>query len=517
MALIIVGLAPSFPLLRRFEDWMRSAAHRLAGIPTRVIGAGEELRHSDLAISTASSDSVPADTLLIPRGDWERMGFYRSSADGHLTAPEDFRRDMEVIFALSAWILDRKLKLAQAGGRERFSQIEEELRKRRDTLILALDERSGYRPGETRRADAAGETLPEDDAGGELSEIQRASWERLAGDADDLADDLCILLALYVEHEIIATDELEMMVGSKAHGLIRQQELAMRKLDGFLGNLLGEQASTSYLRSHAVLVWLWTLCVVIAIAVLWSLLPPGRFETAMQRGDAGDPYWRILNYAFTAFNSYCIPMLVALALHDGAQHAHRWRNMWRAHWTTRLPQALSVIFASWVVATLFIVGLALWQAALAQGGFASSEQDVWSTLRLSFEYNAPTPLRGAVLALVVVVLLDAWTVRPWPHSRRAINLTSLGWAIGAAIIMAVAGGLTRTLSSWSWVVHAGRPGLDVIDRGLIVYAMIHAGLIGFFVVFCVAEALVNHRRSNNRSRAKKPPAAGDSRKPAPVE
>ncbi|WP_158693544.1 hypothetical protein [Neorhizobium alkalisoli] len=191
IALIMVGLAPTFPILRSFEDWMRAAAHRLAGIPTRVIAAGEELRRRHLAITFASDGGVldkPA--LLIPRSGWERMACYYAVAKDQVSEPEDFRADLELIFALSAWILDRKLKLGNISVRERFNHLEEELRKRRDQLILALDDRSNYEGGKFNEALA-----PEGSGGqGSLGDRKRASWERLVSDADDLADDLCILL-----------------------------------------------------------------------------------------------------------------------------------------------------------------------------------------------------------------------------------------------------------------------------------------------------------------------------------
>ena len=50
VALIIVGLAPSFPALQRVENWIRLTAHRLAGIPTWIIAASEDLSRNALDI-----------------------------------------------------------------------------------------------------------------------------------------------------------------------------------------------------------------------------------------------------------------------------------------------------------------------------------------------------------------------------------------------------------------------------------------------------------------------------------
>jgi hypothetical protein len=67
VALMIVGLAPSFPLLEDFETSIRAAAHRLAGIPTRVIGIRDALRTRTLSIPGIDTDA-DSDFLLIPRG-----------------------------------------------------------------------------------------------------------------------------------------------------------------------------------------------------------------------------------------------------------------------------------------------------------------------------------------------------------------------------------------------------------------------------------------------------------------
>ncbi|MES0807902.1 hypothetical protein ABLO27_00365 [Roseibium sp. SCPC15] len=510
MALIIVGLAPTFPILQRFEDWMRVAAHRLAGIPTRVIGAGEDLRRNAMQIANSSGNNgVPKNSLLIPRGDWERMHNYTSAAEGQLADPQDFQEDLTLIFAASSWILDRKVKLANAGQRERFDKLEDELRRRKNVLVLELDERSGYLPGDPRtegeraaqrqapeqqETDPARDETSKDEAGNS-NEKKRASWERLAAQADHLADDLCILLALYVEHEIIVAETTALPPRGSAPSSVRQQILARQKLVEFLGELLSEHAAPIHLRSFAMLTVLWSFGVVLIVTLAWSFFP-GPFETELQRGAPGNPYVRALIYLFTAFNSICVPIMVALALRDGGRQSHRWRNMWRSHWTKKLPQAALVVFVSWIVSTLFIIGLTLWQSAIDLGGWSETHNKVWETLRYSFEYNAPTPLRGAILALMLVTLLDARIARAGSLNFQNSIVSSLIWATCAAVIMAICGAFTRFLTSWASALSRSpsNPSLDSIDHGLIAYAAIYSSILGFLVVFCVAEALLNQRR-----------------------
>ncbi len=278
---------------------------------------------------------------------------------------------------------------------------------------------------------------------------------------------------------------------------IRQQAVASKKLSDYLGDLLQGQSAAAHLRSYVLLTWLWTLGVVSLVALLWAVLPD-RFETELQRGSQDSAYSRIANYVLTAFNGYCIPMIVALAIRDGGRQSLRWKNLWRSHWTARLPQAALVVFASWAAATLFVIGLDLWQAAI-EVGWAEIERNVWSVLRFSFEYNSPTPFRGAVLALIMVTLLDARNSRSASLSFHPTWLSSLVWATAAGIVMGIVGGITRYLTALSAMnATPTRESLDAIDRGLIVYAALFAAVIGFFVAFCIAEMLRNQGRSSDR-------------------
>ncbi len=502
IALIMVGLAPTFPILRSFEDWMRGAAHRLAGIPTRVLGAGEDLRRRDLAITAVSNGQKPGNVLLIPQSSRDRMDHYRKAAKkSRLSESEDFRHDLELIFAVSTWILDRKLKLANAPARERFDQLEEVLRKRRDQLILELDDKSAFQLG------SANET--QDAASGDeqgIGERKRVTWERLAKDAQNLADDLCILLALYVEHEIIVTSQT---VADEATA--HQHTLAKKELEKFLVDLLNPQSSTSYQRSFATMTSLWVLGVVLFVSLFWSLLP-GRFEHELAWATAGSVYSRTLIIILYAFNNYCIPMIVTLALRDAAMQSRRWQNMRQAYWTSGLPQAVFLVFVSWAVAAVFAVGLTVWKTGF-DTNWTANEQSLGVVLQRSFEYNAPTAFRGALLALIVVVLLDAWRAQARSLRLQPTYLSSVTWASCTAVIMALCGGFTRYLTSWATKPTA--QSLDAIDRGLIVYSALFSALIGFFVVFCIAEALLNQRSGTERLRWTK--TSSRAPKPTPAE
>ncbi|TCS60281.1 hypothetical protein EDD52_115101 [Primorskyibacter sedentarius] len=496
VALIIVGLAPSFPALQRVEGWIRLTSHRLAGIPTWVIGASEDLSRNTLGIVSSDTNAIPDNQLLIPRGFWERMLQYQIGARGKLTAPDEFRHDLEIIFATATWILNRKLKLANLEAQRAFDPLAESLRQRTASLIQQLDEKSDFRPGHSTPPSVASDPKPEEKADVEQKgndipiELQRESWERLAEETADLANDLHILLALYVEHEIITAEQDNPTTNAGPKDITRQRILARKKLQKFLGSMLEDRRVPGRLPLSTMTIWFWTIAVVLSLALLWSM-GPGRLETALQLyGNSGNFYSRAITYTLGASNQYCIPILVALMIRDGARQADRWNNICDSHWTRGLPQAIFVIGFSWTVAALIIVGLGLWQSALTLSWEANREV-AWTALRAIFEYNAPSAFRGAVLAWLVLYLLD-W---PTPNDNEE-SVSSLRWAVWAAIIMALCGALTRFAMSQAALAHNTRTSLDDIDRGLIAYAAIYAGLIGFAVMFCLSEAIRSARVGN---------------------
>ena len=97
---------------------------------------------------------------------------------------------------------------------------------------------------------------------------------------------------------------------------------------------------------------------------------------------------------------------------------------------------------------------------------------------------------------MLVTLLDARIARAGSLNFQNSIVSSLIWANCAAVIMAICGAFTRFLTSWASALSRSpsNPSLDSIDHGLIAYAAIYSSILGFLVVFCVAEALLNQRR-----------------------
>jgi hypothetical protein len=533
VALLIVGLAPSFPLLEHFETWMRGAAHRLAGIPTRILAIRDDLRNQFLGVGLTAAWEKPENPLLIPSGYWGRMRHYRWNLVGNADASETFHEDIALIFAVSTWILERKLNLWNPEERERYSEIERDLSRRTEALVEALDERTGYDPASnsTLGPEGVGRVQgppTKDGRPPKRNDVSPADSRMslklapLANQTDALADDMCILLALYAEHEIIvagqfsgrkhrSADESQPAVPAaigatsqtttekqsgkpQATDASHQRKAAMYLLERFLDDYIDDTFITSRHRSYEMETALWAFFVIMAIAAAWSIWP-GVWEAHLRQGFDVDKYRRLREYALTAFTAYCIPVFVALAIHDGSRLLAGSPNVSGSPWTRWLPQMVLIAVASWAVATVVAIS-SLVAISGIQFGWRYTFDNLSSNWLLLFEYNVPTTVRGVALALILVALIDSTLDR-----RPLSTLFSVGKALQAAFIMTIVGGVTALISTW---VGSSFPGVQKrefndVDYGLITYAAIYSAIISFFVVFAVAEMIVNNRRSKDHN------------------
>ena len=497
VALILVGLAPSVPVLKRFEGWLRQAAHRLAGIPTRMLSDSDELRSNAINLERENGED-----LLIPSGYWGRREHYRRATADQLTAPSDFANDIDLIFAVTGWFLDGRLKLDKIDMREQFQMLEDELRNRKDVIILELDERTRFVMGGTPMAKLpAPEVKAEEIAAGEL---KRRSWERIASDVNDLADDLCILLALYVEHGFIQVDP-KTVSGQRPEEVrdeaplisrrqsTRQQAMARERLLEFIWPIL-EDGVRNVQPSQTTPALIWSSMLILGVTLVWSYWP-GVYEMELRWvGVSSSGYQRAGDYLVVAINSLVIPALIALALRDAGLQSKRWINAWNSpHWTTLLPQTLLVLAVSWTSAMLIVIAINFWNVAIDKGFEKNENLDV---VRTAFETDALFVLRGSILAILIILLLDGVSARLSSLQKQKTWRASLQWALKAAAIMGLCGFIARTIRSIvaARVAQPPRPGLDAIDYGLIFYSTVYSALVGFVVIFFLSEVLLNHRR-----------------------
>lgn len=508
LALIMVGLAPAIPALERADEWLRMVAHRMAGIPTWVIDASDNLRSNAgvLGIFRKKNGKIEdnekeeetkqrVSALMVSPSDVELMRKLRDEARLSLGNFDDFCLNIEVIFVAAAWFLDENLHVSNSGDKLRFTEMEDELRRRKDALISMAE--------------------------GELS---RENLENLAVEADLLASDFCVLIALYDEHGVIQP------FSRRPSANARQKE-ARERLQEFLKVLHDSRTEPMLRQRGTTLALFWTLAIVMTWTAAWALLWPGaaEFNLIMSKMESS-PYERMLNYSASAFNSYGLAIIVAITLRwlrdtdETGDGLWNWENLrYPSHWTRWLPQAAMLVFAAWAFSTLMMLATYVFLSGLLK--HPAKAEEVWVFVQLSFEYNSPVALRGAILSLMVVILLDA-RQRLWidafrykrgenprrtdplrlARNARVWSELSLGnsfvWATIGAVVMMMTGALTRYLSFLA--ASRGNRAFDAIDAGLMIWATLNCTILGALVMFCVSEAL------SGRSFVKLPAQSGGS-------
>ena len=512
MALVIVGLAPTFPFLKRFDEWMRGAAHRLAGIPTWVLEAGDALRRERI-LGETTIGSAP----LISKDDRERFDKLKQVAKGsRLKDDADFWKDLVTIFVVSNWIVEDKVRLSRPNSR--LIRLEKTLSDRTEALFQQIDgiiAGGGFAPigGPEPTPTANGDNKNKDS---EVAGNRRPSTAPIARRVDDLAADFRILVALYVEHGVIKFDTTTDVPANDATRT-NQYDRAMAMLREY-AEAARDEPSAANDTNYATSAWLWTLGVTLVFAVIWSATF-GWYETILQRGGSRSLAWRAATYAFLNFNVYGVTLLIALVVRDGFRHqTTKWHDSLRlSDWTRWLPQRFFAALAAWLGATFFLIGVTLWTTAARDGWTFSG------SIASSFEYNAPTALRGSVMAIIVLALVDRrqigaraaecrWkdrfkqllyrifqkqapqsnSTRVWSDRRREV-CSSLRWAGGAAGLMAVAGLVTRALTTIAADYKLSE--FDGEISALVIYAALQSALVGFCVAFCVSEMLFLRIRS----------------------
>ena len=330
-------------------------------------------------------------------------------------------------------------------------------------------------------------------------------------DADALAADFCVLIALYDEQDIIQPF-------SAKSAPTNAQRHARDRLKKFINVLYKNKTEPMMQRRGSNLTLAWTLSLIVGWVALWSLLWPGAAEHNLSRSiTQSDPYQRLYIYMVTALNTSCIASIVAITLRwvrmssVGEDGQRQWENLrYPSHWTRWLPQAVMVVLIAWAVSTILFVAIQMWQS-----GFLDKPQSERTfeafliSVKARFEYNSPIALRGAILAFLVLLVLDA-RERLWRDAGRfgrpeyenvpfakqmetnkalwdSLSCRdSLKWAGFGALVMFCTTILTRYLT---FLAAAGDRKFDAIDTGLLIWAVLNAVLLTALIMFCLSEVL----------------------------
>lgn len=468
VSLVIVGLAPSVPILQRFEEKIRFAAHRLSGIPTRLVRGGRHLSQKPLNLGSAG--------LLIPTRDWERLETYPlRAAEAGLPEAADLREDMEKIFALRAWVLRERLPLGNSVARESLAQLESELSRSIDRLIFTLDTLAGFEPAlATNGAAVEPENL-------------RAAWEAAMKEAAQIRTDLCILAMLYVEHGVLPTEDGADRLGWGAEPDVGASDGAHQKAaaERRLMRLLGDAARYVDRENVGIVVFVRATAATLLVAFFYGLfLQIDSAAAGQQSLGGGNPLALGFLLAMSALLTYTLPLLVAISWQQSAYQSGDWRNPFTESWVRWTPQFFAVFFMSMVAAAVCVVGYNIY-ATIWTVGLERVLANWSGVLYYAIKYEAPRAVLGPALGIGMLLVVDAWR-----GSERGNQwLPRLPFLIGMA--MFGLGALSRLTVSQFAATASGAAfdpfAMDVLGRAASAGAV--AGLIGVAAAFFVRRTL----------------------------
>lgn len=468
VSLAIVGLAPSVPILQRFEAKIRFAAHRLSGIPTRLVAGSRQMRQRPFRLEAGP------DSMLIPAPDWARLKHYEASARQHIDDPEAFRDDLAKIMAVRSWVLEERLQLANLATRDHLAEVETSVAHKVERLIFELDALTGF---------GAREGMPPAEELRSAEQV-RTAWEHYAREADGICADICVLVMLFVEHGVLPTEEDADRLGwgapidTENADAARQRHLAQSTLMRLVSD------ASRYADRDSISLVLWvrgTAAVMLTALVMGMLIGDNTVVDGVERSRSQLGILYMLSAALT----YVLALLVAVTYQQAAYQNGAWHNIFRENWARWLPQ-LSAVFAWSALAALVChVGYNIYATAGTVGW--DTVFDHWlPVLRFALEYEGPAAMRGPALALLVVVVTDAWRAGPAGDAvmRRVPQI------FGGT--MFVVGVVSRLLSSQ---VGASARGAELVWSEALPLALragLLAGLIGLTVGIYARATLQNN-------------------------
>ncbi|QFU10377.1 hypothetical protein PARPLA_03294 [Rhodobacteraceae bacterium THAF1] len=463
ISLAMVGLAPSIPILLRVEEKIRFAAHRLAGIPTRLISSSQYLRNVPLDLKRETG------TALVPESDWDRIDAYMADAAGMLENPDAFREDMLKILSFRAWFLQYRLPTRNPSARAALAHIEQDLDRQIDKLVTDLDALILLDGQGTERTQAT----------------VSGAWVRHATEAATVAIDINVLYMLYAEHGIVSGDSTPQAISPSLNqsDAAVQKRHALSRLAAFVG------AGSRHADREGMTAKVW-LRATVAIAVLAFLF--GAFfglDSVRTARDSvsivGESAIRLgLAYLVGSIISYALPLLVALGYQQAAYQNEAWHNAFDLHWSRWLFQHLGVAAMACAVAVLCHVGYNIYATAAAVGW--ATVFDRWDgVIYYAFLLDGPKAMRGTALSILTVLLIDAW--RSKGAADRWFRWFPL---VVAGVLCAVSVGVRAFIRSVTQAA-AGRDFALAEAWPYLLDAGALAALIGFGAARMVRETLVH--------------------------
>ena len=481
VSLAVVGLAPNVPILVRVEEWIRTKAHKLSGIPTQLIEAGERLRDRRLLLS---KDFRTPDGLLISETDWRRIDHYFTEAEFRIPSRDDFRNHVSKIIAFREWIFRGGVAYPDGGTRGQYEGLEREIRTEIRTLLRELDGLTGFDP-----AGSGGTALPDP-----------LRWSALAREANILCGKVCVLLALYSERRAFGLADERRKLVEALEGTDRQKDAAdhrhltsrmdaLDRIDEALADITIESNRENF---STVLYFRIVFSIVAVATVFGAMTAPGAERTI---GSAS--FWiRITEFVATALITYGLTLFIALGYQQEAMKNRTWENIFSQNRSRAIPQYITLFVTLWLCALIGLIGYAVY-SAIASSSFEIVSERFEKVLFFAFKSEFYRSMMGALLATCVLIIVDAW------RDRRLGPLGSF-WPVAliafTTLAMAIIGGYAENAA----LVVTSSSDSPAPGPATIFWAAVRYGTIGFvtsfFSVLVISEEFVVREQRNENYR-----------------
>lgn len=477
VALAFVGLIPSFSYLERGETWLRERTHRLVGIPTRVLQNAHVLQRTGGAACKALTDfdKIASSTL---KPDDARL-LETIAALPEARSQDNLIISLRLCAAISAWVFEDRADLDNSPIRRNFAPLERRLQARKKQLFDALADGTGLGDG----LDADGTPA--------LPSSAPAFWDMMTAQADDLAHDIRLYLAILVERGVLPATRhaLEGTIASTA-----QKELA-----AYLSEIVPENIE---LPAERILMTSlsWCFWVVLVVGLVWGAVMVGvelrlTYPTSPARWDSTLPD-RMTSLTLTLVLAYCVPVIVIMSfwfarVEGEAFDQNHTETRAKSHWTQWLPRHLPPVLLGWLGSCTLLASLGILRAVLA-GQDMRLDNQLLERISVLMQYNAPVALRGACLGLILSVLLDRLYKVRGTGGREIGARFTCRTTLCCGLLMALIGAASRAMMIYWSMARQGSSSAQMRpeDGGIIVYAALQAALIGGLVSWCIISALL---------------------------
>ena len=447
LSLAMVGLAPQIPVLRTFETRLRYAAHWLSGIPTRLVKGADLLSRQSFGLKDAvlAYDGPPVDNpMLVSRQDWLRLQHCLRWL-GRKDVPidtYDIAERIGQIIAFRAWILQGRVDARNLYTSFRADEVEAAIARQVDRFLVQLDQATGFLPGapDTRAPDPDG-----------------ALWARLDEEAGLLVRKLSLLMMLYVEHGVLDVDE-EVDLPLRPVPVVADHGRQREEIRAFLRRRLTHAREQSDWGELSFTVWGRAIASVLLLATLAGALA-GVLAVSTRGGAGAGEGFRLgvirtaLDYGVNAAVIYALPLFAAFSIRQNRALNNQWKNPFAEPWVRWSFQLAEVFVISAVVAAFCAVSQNV-AATIGAVGIERVVQNWGSVLRLAAEYSGALSLVGPVLAMTLVLLIDAWDAPhrleepgkdTGPHTLARMNRVIL-WGCGLGVGLTAF--VTRVVASY---------------------------------------------------------------------